>query len=384
MEIASVWAHREVFYPYIGRDFFISQEANNMSALSLTHLLIDTDVDFDDYMAISYLLKHHAVKVEGITVTGVGAVHLSHGVENVSNFLTLFNNSEVERIPVVAGLQRPMVYSNTFTGETRLAADNHYDALIPGKNSNPTQTDAIAFLKSTLKNADHKFTVLMIGGGTTWGHLFQQAETDNALKDLLHAKIDRIVMMGGNLLKDYVQPGAGGNIIDALGENPYYTNTVAEWNIFLDPLAAHYVFNAGIKVQLVALNACNYIPLTQDFLRRLSSISNPIAQFLTQVLNSSTIAPGIGKYLYFWDPLAAVAVTDPQFIQFTRYNLRVEQALNEEQDTSGKLIPDDNAGAPIEVGLQASPGFVTALYLNTIAGNSAEKITSETAVEADK
>ncbi len=355
-----------------------------MSAQSLTHLLIDTDVDFDDYMAISYLLKHHAVKVEGITVTGVGAVHLSHGVENVSNFLTLFNNSETERIPVVAGLQRPMVYSNTFTGETRQAADAHYDALIPGKNSNPTQTDAVAFLKNTLKNADHKFTVLMIGGGTTWGHLFQQAETDSALKKLLHAKIDRIVMMGGNLLKDYVQPGAGGNIIDALGDNPYYTNAVAEWNIFLDPLAAHYVFRGGIQVQLVALNACNYIPLTQDFLRRLSSISNPIAQFLTQVLKSSTIAPGIGKYLYFWDPLAAVAVTDPQFIQFTRYNLRVEQELNEEQDTSGKLIPDDNAGAPIDVALQASPGFVTALYLNTIAGNSAEKITSETAVEADK
>ncbi|MGP0012790.1 nucleoside hydrolase, partial [Pseudomonas sp.] len=81
-----------------------------MSVQPLTHVLIDTDVDFDDYMAMSYLLKHHGIKVEGITVTGVGAVHLSHGVENVSNFLTLFNDPEIERIPVAAGLQRPMVY----------------------------------------------------------------------------------------------------------------------------------------------------------------------------------------------------------------------------------------------------------------------------------
>jgi inosine-uridine nucleoside N-ribohydrolase len=371
----------------IGRKFFISQEADTMSVQPLIHLLIDTDVDFDDYMAISYLLKHHAVKVEGITVTGVGAVHLSHGVENISNFLTLFNDPEIERIPVAAGFQRPMVYSNTFPFETRQASDQHYDAPFPRTNLNPTRTDAVAFLREALENADHNFTVLMIGGGTTWGHLFQQAETDDALQDLLLTKIDRIVMMGGNLLPQYTQPGAAGNIIDALGGTPYYTNNVAEWNIFLDPLAAQYVFNGGIPVQLVALNACNQIPITQDFLRQLSRISNPIAQFLTQVLQSSTIAPGIGAYLYFWDPLAAIAVTDPQFIQFTRYGLQVEQELNEEQDTSGKLVPD-NSGAPVDVALGTAPGFVRALYLNTIAGNSAEataeNMANATAVAADE
>jgi len=340
-----------------------------MSVQSLTHLLIDTDVDFDDYMAISYLLKHHAVKVEGITVTGAGAVHLSHGVENISNFLTLFNDPGIESIPVAAGFQRPMVYSNTFPFETRRAADQHYDAAFPRKNPNPTRTDAVAFLRETLENADHNFTVLMIGGGTTWGHLFQQAETDDALQDLLLSKVDRIVMMGGNLLSQYVQPGAAGNIIATLGDTPYYTNEVAEWNIFLDPLAAQYVFNSGIPVQLVALNACNLIPITKNFLNQLSGIANPIAGFLTQVLKSSTIAPGIGTYLYFWDPLAAIAVTDPQFVQFIRYGLRVEQALNEEQDTSGKLVPD-NAGAPVDVALSASPAFVTSLYLYTIGGNS--------------
>ncbi|WP_248799217.1 nucleoside hydrolase [Pseudomonas sp. MWU13-2105] len=340
-----------------------------MSVQSLKHLLIDTDVDFDDYMAISYLLKHHAVKVEGITVTGVGAVHLSHGAENISNYLTLFDDPEIARIPVVAGFQRPMLYSNTFPFETRQAADHHYDAEFPRKNPNPTRADTLAFLRETLEKSDHKFTVLMIGGGTTWGHLFQHAETDNALKNLLLRKVERIVMMGGNLLSEYVKPGAAGNIIDALGDAPYYTNQVAEWNIFLDPLAAQYVFDGGIPVQLVALNACNQIPLTQNFLYQLSRISNPVAQFLTQVLQSSTIAPGIGHYLYFWDPLAAVAITDPQFLQFTRYSLKVEQALNEEQDTSGKLLPN-SAGAPVDVALGASPGFVTSLYLYTIAGNS--------------
>ncbi|WP_053144441.1 nucleoside hydrolase [Pseudomonas sp. P97.38] len=342
-----------------------------MSVQPLTHVLVDTDVDFDDYLAIGYLLKHHAVKVEGITVTGVGAVHLSHGVANISHFLTLFEDPEVERIPVVAGFQRPMVYSNTFPFETRQAADQHYDARFPRANPNPTRTDAVAFLRETLENAKQPFTVLMIGGGTTWGHLFLQARTDRTLRDLLASKVERIVMMGGNLLPEYVQPGAGGNIIDTLGDTPYYTNKVAEWNIFVDPLGAQYVFGGGNRVQLVALNACNQIPISQDFVAQLSRIHNPVAQFLTQVLQSSTIAPGIGKYLYFWDPLAAVAVTDPRFVQFKRYGLKVEQELNEEQDTSGKLIPD-SVSPPVDVALATAPGFVLALYLQTLAGRSLE------------
>lgn len=341
-----------------------------MSAQSLTHVLVDTDVDFDDYMAISYLLKHPAVKVEGLTVTGVGAAHLSHGVENLSNFLTLFNDASIEQIPVVAGFQRPMIYSNTFAFDTRQAADQHYDSAFPRKNPNPTRTGAVEFLRETLENAAHKFTVLLIGGGTTWGHLFQQARTDSTLQKLLHSKVERLVVMGGNLLPKYVKPGAGGNIKDALGATPYYTNDVAEWNIFLDPLGAQLVFDSGIPVQLVALNASNSIPITQEFVSQLGRIGNPVAQFLKHVLESSTIAPGIGTYLYFWDPLAAVAITNPDLIQFGRYKLRVEQELNEEQDTSGQLIPDDR-GAPIDVGLSAAPGFVLSLYLTTIAGNLA-------------
>lgn len=344
-----------------------------MYTQSLKHVLIDTDADFDDYMAISYLLKHPTIAVEGITVTGIGAVHLSHGTQNISDFLTVFNDPKIERIPVAAGFQRPMVYSNTFPYDARQAADQHYDAPFPRSNPNPIIGDAMAFLIETLESASHNFTVLMIGGGTTWGHLFQQAETDANLRGLLHSKIDRIVMMGGNLLPEYVSPGADGNIQDTLGDQPYYTNAVAEWNIFLDPLAAQYVFNFGIEVQLVALNASNQIPITQDFVNTLASIGNPVSEFLTQVLNSSTIAPGIGNYLYFWDPLAAVTITYPEYVSFTRYHLSVEQELNEEQDTSGKLIPSD-LGASVEVALAAQGEWIKLLYLGTIAGWSAEDI----------
>ncbi|KPA88130.1 MULTISPECIES: nucleoside hydrolase [Pseudomonas] len=348
-----------------------------MSAQPLTHVLVDTDVDFDDYMAISYLLKHHAIKVDGITVTGVGAVHLSHGVENINNFLTLFNDKTIEQTPVVAGFQRPLLYSNTFAFDTRQAADKHYDAAFPRKNANPTRTGAVEFIRETLESADHKFTVLLIGGGTTWGHLFRQARTDAVLQKLLRSKVERIVVMGGNLLPQYVKPGAGGNIKDALGSTPYYTNEVAEWNIFLDPLGAQLVFDSGIPVQLVALNASNDIPITQDFVRQLSQIKDPVAQFLTQVLGSSTIVHGIGNYLYFWDPLAAVAITDPQLITFKPYKLRVEQELNEEQDTSGQLIPDE-AKSAVDVALDAASGFVLSLYLATLAGRSTEATVENT------
>lgn len=48
-------------------------------------VLIDTDVDIDDWMAILYLLKHPSVEVLGITTTGCGAAHLTPGTRNARN-----------------------------------------------------------------------------------------------------------------------------------------------------------------------------------------------------------------------------------------------------------------------------------------------------------
>lgn len=336
-------------------------------ASSPTHLLIDTDVDFDDYMAMLYLLKHPGIVVDGITVTGAGAVHVTPGARNVSDMLTLLGTDDALKIPVCVGAKAPMLYSNTFPGSIRNATDEHYKVSFPGTNPNPPLDDALQFLRNYLLQSPNHITVLCIGGGSNWGRLFQLAKTDEKLHAAIKAKVDRIVMMGGNLLPRFVSPGAAGNIVATLKPDAYYTNKVAEWNIFIDPLGAQEIFASGVPITLVTLNATSQVPITETFVEQLAAINNPVAAFLTQVLESATIKPGIGQYLDFWDPLAACVLVNPALVTTQTFSLRVEQELDEEADKSGMLIVDNTEGYAMDVALSANAVAVYQAYLEVIA-----------------
>lgn len=334
------------------------------------NVLIDTDVDFDDYMAMLYLLKHPDIKVDGISVTGTGDAHLSHGLRNVSNMLTLTGNPKDLTIPVVKGFNSPMRYSNTFPGSERQAADDHYDAAFPFTNPHQVHMDAIPFLAEYLLSTKEPVTLLCIGGGTTWGNFLDYAEKNRPLASAIQDKVERVVMMGGNLTKEFVEPGAEGNIQPTLEAPPCYTNKVAEWNIFIDPLGAQKIIQSELNLTLVALNATQQVPITSHFVEALAQIENNSARFLTQVLASDSIAPGIGDYLDFWDPLAASVITNPELITTTSFPIRVEQTLNEENDTSGQILIDETNGTFVEVALSADAEATYINYLNIISGDN--------------
>lgn len=334
---------------------------------SKIRVLIDTDVDFDDYMAMLYLLKHPAIEVTGITITGSGDVHLTPGVSNVSNMLTLLGDANALKIPVARGAKAPMIYSNTFPGDARNAADLHYEAAFPGINPNAPLDDAQVFLRDYFINSNTPSTLLCIGGGSNWGRLFDSAKSDPELRAALDKNLEHIVMMGGNLLPEFVTPGAEGNIQPTMQPNPYYTNKVAEWNIFVDVRGAEEIFSSGIPITLVALNATSQVPITQEFVAQLANINNPVANFLTDVLESSTIKGGIGAYLDFWDPLAACVITNPELITTQPFPIRVEQELDEENDKSGMLIVDQKNGHILNVALTANAPAVYSTFLEVIA-----------------
>lgn len=333
-------------------------------------VLIDTDVDFDDYLAMLYLLKHPAIEVTGITVTGTGDVHLTPGVSNVSNMLTLLSDPSALTIPVARGAKAPMIYSNTFPGSDRTAANEHYKAGFPATNPTPPIDCAQTFLRDYFINSTMPTTVLCIGGGSNYGRLFASAKNDPELRAALKKNITRIVMMGGNLLPEFTPPGfesAQGNIQATMQTAPYYTNQVAEWNIFVDVRGAQEIFSSGIPITLVALNATQQVPITADFVEKIKRINNPATNFLYAVLTSSTIKDGIGKYLDFWDPLAACVLTTPSLVTTKTLSLRVEQQLDEENDKSGMIIVDQQSGYPIDVALSADADAVYSTYLEIIA-----------------
>jgi inosine-uridine nucleoside N-ribohydrolase len=330
-----------------------------------TKVIIDTDVDFDDYMAMVYLMQNPDIDVIAIAVTGCGAVHLSKGVENVANLLTLFGERAL-KTPVLRGAQAPLSFSNVFPADVRNGADLHYAAAFPGVNPSPTIYEAQSWLHDFFMHNDEPVTVLSIGGGTNFGTLFRSAQQNPALQAKLLSGIQQIVMMGGNILPRDISPGAEGNIVPTLGNNVIYRNTVAEWNIFIDPLGAQLMFASGVPLRLIALNATNDVPLDQDFVNQLNDINTPQAKFLSAVLAYPENAAGIGTYLSFWDPLAACTIQVPSLVSTQTFRLLVCQELNEEDDQSASLIVDNERGAAIEVAVSADKNAVYAEFLRVL------------------
>lgn len=334
-------------------------------------VIIDTDVDFDDYLAISFLLKRPEIEVLGIVVTGSGAVHLTHGVENIKNLLWIFDDPAINNIPVVAGAKAPLLYSNMYPYDLRHNADLGFrDTLAKhsvSPNSQLQSAELLPWFEDVLNKTDEKIIILSIGGCTNLARVYQK------MPDLMRAKIEKIVLMGGNILDDYLikaglpYKGANGNVQDCFDNKPMYLNDVAEWNIFVDPLAADIVLKSRIPITMVALNACQWVLLTQDFVDKLDYTNSKAAHFVYDILNSEYIKGGVGKYLYFWDPLAAMTVVYPEIVETTKLALTVNLEMNEENDHCGELVvlhaTMDNL---VDVAMKADPAKVYQLYLETI------------------
>ncbi|SUM35180.1 inosine-uridine preferring nucleoside hydrolase [Staphylococcus gallinarum] len=98
-------------------------------------------------------------------------------------------------------------------------------------------------LKSYI-NATEKITLLFTGPLTD---LAKALTVDPTITE----HIERLVWMGGTFLSK-------GNV-----EEPEHDGT-AEWNAFWDPEAVKTVFDTDIKIDMVALESTNQVPLTWD------------------------------------------------------------------------------------------------------------------------
>ena len=308
-------------------------------------VLIDTDVDIDDWMAILFLSMHPDVDLRGVTTTGVGASHLTPGTRNALNLLQLTGKPDV---PVAAGTSAPLSYSNVFPQSIRGPIDAVYNVPLPTNPNAPSPQSALEFLHSTLMASDEPMHILAIGGGTNLGTLLHTYPE-------VAPKIARIVMMGGAV---YVP----GNVAVV---DPDYTNQVAEWNFFLDPLGGQYLFDSGVPTTIVPLDASDHVPLNLQFYDRIQQRhTTPQAAFIYQVLTADIPFVQSGSF-FFWDPLAAATLVDPSVTSGKTLKLRVVQELDEEADHSGQLVEDAN-GASIDVMLDAEADKFYALFLDVI------------------
>lgn len=292
----------------------------------------------DDWLAILYLLGRPEVTVRAIAVSGTGEAHCGPGVQHALALVSLAHQPD---IPVACGRETPRAGSHAFPDAWRDGVDGLLGITLPDSPRQPSPASAVELLANTLRSSTDKVTVL------TLGPLTNLAEALQGSPDLAD-KIDATYVMGGAVNVD-------GNVgVSGVGID----NRFAEWNVYIDPVAVKLVFDAGVRVSLVPLDATNHAPVSVAFADRLAADAvRPEAKFASQVLSKQRDSIAAGNY-YFWDPLAAAVLVDSSMTSFETASLSVSV---DEGPESGRIVRSGN-GPPARFATSADlPRFERSL-----------------------
>jgi inosine-uridine nucleoside N-ribohydrolase len=186
-----------------------------------TRVIIDCDPGHDDAMALLLALASPELDVAAVTTVAGNQV-----LEKVTNnAIRILDVAGAHAVPVAAGADRPLVHpaatASDVHGETGLDGPD-----LPGPSREPEAIHAVELIARTLRQAP---ATLVAVGPLTNVALFAAA-----YPELLH-RVERLVIMGGAIGLGNVTPSA-------------------EFNVWVDPEAAHRVFESGLEVTMVGLD----------------------------------------------------------------------------------------------------------------------------------
>lgn len=209
--------------------------------MSPRKIIIDTDPGHDDAFAILFALgSPNELDVVGITTVG-GNVPLALTARNALKVVELAGRPDV---PVYAGCPGPMVRklitAEYVHGETGLDG-----ADLPEPVTLLQAEHGVSFLVRSIMAAEPgELTVCTLGPMTN----LAMAMT---MEPRIIPRIREVVLMGGGFFE-------GGNATPA-----------AEFNIFVDPHAAHKVFASGVPVTMAGIDCTYTAQMTPEWLGKL-------------------------------------------------------------------------------------------------------------------
>ncbi len=256
-------------------------------------VIFDTDMAIDDWAALLFLTLHPQVELKAVTVAASGEAHCSAGVPNAQALLALVGRGA--NVPVACGDAWPMDGYFVFPAPWRQDSDTLYGVSIPAANASPYQGHAVELIHASLVQSTEPVALLATGPLTNIAQWLQIYPGDMA-------KVSRVVVMGGSL----ATPGN----IPVKGFTDGHPNTRAEWNLFVDPLAADIVFRSGLPVEMVGLDVTKTVPVTAEFAAAFKRLAHsPAAHFWDAVLDKNDWFIASGDY-DLWDMLAALTLVD--------------------------------------------------------------------------
>ncbi|MDH0061319.1 pyrimidine-specific ribonucleoside hydrolase RihA [Leclercia adecarboxylata] len=217
-------------------------------------IILDCDPGHDDAIALVLALASPELEVKAVT-SSAGNQTPDKTLRNVLRMLTLLKRSD---IPVAGGavkpLMRDLIIADNVHGETGLDGP-----ALPEPDFAPQNCTAVELMANVLRESPEPVTLVATGPQTNVALLLNSHPE-------LHAKIARIVIMGG-----------------AMGLGNW--TPAAEFNIYVDPEAAEIVFQSGIPVVMAGLDVTHRAQIMADDIERFRTINNPVARTVAELLD---------------------------------------------------------------------------------------------------
>ena len=176
------------------------------------------------------------------------------GIRFVERALGVLELAGGSLIPVTRGFALPLVQPSLLAPETHGDTGIGY-ATLPAPKTKPVAQHSVEFLIEKIMSAPGRLTLVCVGPLTNVAvALRKEPRISRAVKD--------VIIMGGAIRHE-------GN-----------TSPLAEFNVFVDPHAAHMVFHSGMPITLVPLDVTYQCALMPADVERLQKIQSPITRFI--------------------------------------------------------------------------------------------------------
>ncbi|MBT0462059.1 nucleoside hydrolase [Morganella morganii] len=281
-------------------------------------IILDCDPGHDD--AIALLLAYGNPQIDLLAVTTVVG---NQTLEKVTrNALAVARIAGITGIPFAAGCPRPLIR------EIETAPDIHGDSGLDGPVlPEPVLTldprHAVQLIIDTIMAHPPKTITLVPTAGLT--NIALAARLEPRIID----RVKEVVLMGGG----------------------YHTgnwSAVAEFNIKIDPEAAHIVFNAGWPLTMVGLDLTHQALATPEVVSKIAAVGTAPAQFVLELLEFfGTMYKSAQGFDYppVHDPCAVAYVIDPSVMTTRKVPLDVELTGTL---TLGMTVADFRSPAPAD------------------------------------
>lgn len=282
----------------------------------VTKVILDCDPGHDDAVAI--LLALGSKKIEVLGITTIGGNQTLHKVTH--NALSVLEEAKEYHIPVAAGCVGPLVRElETAPG---IHGDTGLDGVdLPEPSRSVIGKHGVDFIIDTVMQNEPGTVTLVPTGPLT--NIAMAVRKEPRIVE----RVKEVVLMGG-------------------GVHVGNWSAVAEFNIKVDPEAAHVVFNAPWKVTMIGLDLTHQALCTPARQRDIESIGTPTAMFVSQLMdffrksyeqNQGFVDPPVH------DPCTVAYLIDPNVMTVRKAPIDVE---THGDLTLGMTVADLRAPAP--------------------------------------